>query len=77
MTKSKAAIKLGLRGAFIFQWCLCTQLGNNLTQHPSFEKKERGYTAYILLKRPCNKAVFVWSIFSFSVFINTFFYVFF
>lgn len=41
MSKNKDAIKLGVHGAFIFQYCLYTELGKNVIEHPSIKKKRK------------------------------------
>jgi len=73
MSKSKDAIKLGVHGCLILQYCLLTELGKDITEHPSFRKKEGGtikigHIAYILPKRPSNKPEFHWSIFFSSMY---------
>lgn len=49
---SKDAIKIGLHYAFTFQYCLCTELGKNIIEHPSFKKggcvNKRRHIAYFL-----------------------------
>lgn len=50
LSRSKDAIKLGARGAFIFQYCLYAELGRNVTERAFFttkkEKKVRAYNAF-------------------------------
>lgn len=40
MSRSKDAVKVGVHGAFIFQHCLCAELGKNVTEHVFFTAKK-------------------------------------
>lgn len=84
MSKSKDAIKLGVHGAFIFQYCLYTELGKNVIKHPSIKKKEERGTKknksielIFYLKDLVIKQNLIGVFFFFSVFMNTYFSTFF
>lgn len=41
ISRRKDVIELGVHGAFIFQYCLCAELGKNVAEHVFFTTKKR------------------------------------